>query len=298
MVKVSKKNALKVKSQYLAEDVTEQELASAFYKQIEDFYSISRVYPDYEVEKLLLKQKALEVEQLQNGLAYSKLPKFSPSGAGKCDLELYKLSKGIAIPELELQPYHRRWTKNGTAAHEAIQRDLLYMEVNLDNPRFTVLRNEQGLPMWESNLKARKEFTHNGQTFLLSGMCDGLLKDEVTGDTVIFEYKTKSTTIAAVGNYLMKDAMPSHIQQGVYYSIMFCGDPYEDRIDTELFLYESLAKDGWAKGTEAKQDIRVFQHSITLQDRMAVLNRLSNIVALKEEPSHDDCDNFFCPLKD
>lgn len=244
----------------------------------------------------MLEQLSREVSEIGVPRVRKDLPRFSPSGAGKCDLALFKLAQGETLPELVLEPYHRRWTRNGTAIHEATQRDLLYMEKLLKNPRFTVKRNEAGEPMWESNLYEQKEFTHKGQSFVLSGMCDGLLTDNETGETVIFEFKTKSTTIAAVGDYKMKDIQEGHKLQGICYSIMFMGDPYEDRNDTEIFFYESLAKDFWTKGEAARSDIRVFQMAITLQDRLAVLDRFAEVVAMTEEPSHEHCEDFFCSL--
>lgn len=289
---------MKAKSQYLADDFGNTELADAFYDQVQEFHSIPRFFPDKEIEELLLKQKAQEVAHIGTVIPRKKLTKFSPSGASKCDTELYRIANGLPVPELELSPYNRRWTRNGTAIHEATQRDLLYMEKLLDNPRFTVLRNEEGLPMWEKNLYKQQEITHKGQTFVLSGMADGMLLDNETGEKLIFEFKTKSTTVAAVGTYKMKGIQDNHILQGVTYSIMFCGDPLEDRDDTEIFMYESLAKDWWNKGTEARTDIRVFQHTITLADRLAVLDRFADIVAMTEEPSHDSCDNYFCSIKD
>lgn len=274
----------------------DRELADALLEQINSFHSLNRVMPDYDIEALLLRQKQLELDRIGVSTA-TDLPKFSPSGASKCDLELYRLANKIDVPQLETFPYRQRWLRNSTSAHEGIQRDLLYMEKMLDNPRFTVLKNEQGLPMWESNLYKQMTITHNGQQFVLSGMADGLLLDTVTGEQVIFEYKTKSTTIAAVGDYKMKGIADYHKLQGVCYSIMFCGDPLEDRDDTELFLYESMAKDFWTKGEEARSDIRTFQQSITLQDRLEVLDRFASIVAMTEEPSHEHCESFFCPLK-
>lgn len=296
MVKVSKEKAVKQKSKHLALDLEDRELADALLEQITEFHSLNRVPQDKEIEELLLRQKQLEINRIGVSTE-TQLPKFSPSGASKCDLELYRIANKQQVPELKTQPYHVRQTRNASAAHEATQRDLLYMEKVLDNPRFTVMRNELGLPMWESNLYKQLELNHRGQKFILSGMCDGILIDSTTGEQVIFEYKTKSTTIAAVGDYKMKGIADYHKLQGVCYSIMFCGDPYEDRDDKEIFLYESMAKDFWTKGEDARLDIRTFQQSITLQDRMAVLDRFADIVAMTEEPEHTDCDVFFCPLK-
>lgn len=278
-------------------DYGDTELADALYDQLQEFHSLDRVPDSVEIETLLLRQKEHDIEQIKQRKQYPALPKFSPSGASKCAKELYRQIHGLPVPQLELQPYHKRWTRNASAIHEITQRDLLYMEKVLDNPRFTVERMGNGLAKWERNIHTYKEITYKGQTFIISGMCDGLLHDNVTGNTVIFEYKTKSTTIAAVGSYKMKGIMDSHKLQGICYSILFMGDPFEDRDDMEVFLYESLAKDGWNKGEEARTDIRTFQLKITLEDRLAVLDKFASVVALKEEPEHTDCDNFFCGYK-
>lgn len=278
-------------------DYGDTELADALYDQLQSYHSLDRVPDSVEIETLLLRQKEHDIEQIKQRKHYPDLPKFSPSGASKCAKELYRQIHGLPVPQLELQPYHKRWTRNATAIHEITQRDLLYMEKALDNPRFTVKRLESGLAAWERNIHTYKEITYKGQTFIISGMCDGLLTDNTTGNTVIFEYKTKSTTIAAVGTYKMKDIMDSHKLQGICYSILFMGDPFEDRDDMEVFLYESLAKDGWNKGEEARSDIRTFQLKITLEDRLAVLDKFASVVALKEEPEHTDCENFFCGFK-
>lgn len=298
MPKASKANAAKAANKYLSKDVEDRELADALFDQFQQFHSLDRVPQDVEIESLLLKQKEHDIQGILHPPAYSNLPKFNPSGASKCSLELYRSIHKMPIPRLNLQPYHKRWTRNGTAIHEATQTDLLYMGKALDNPRFTVKLLDNGLPAWEHNIYTQKKITHKGQTFVISGMCDGLLTDTVTGETVIFEFKTKSTTIAAVGDYKMKDIQDGHRLQGICYSIMFMGDPYEDRDDHELFLYESLAKDGWNKGTEARTDIRTFQQTITLEERMAVLDKFAAVVAMTEEPDHSDCENYFCPLKE
>lgn len=291
----SKKKAQRAKSQYLAEDVGGRELADAFAEQYDKFYSLNNLRPDYQIEQLLLKQQQFDVEHLHHPVV--TLPKFSPSSLSKCDLELYRTIHGLYVPKDDTFPYHNRWTRNATAVHAAIQRDLLYMEKVLDKPCFTVKRMPNGLPSWESAMYRQMEIKHNGQRFVITGMADGMLQYSKTGETVIFEIKTKSTTIAAVGDYKMKYIQDNHVLQGVAYSILFMGDPYEDRDDKEIFLYESVAKDFWGKKADARKDYRTFQQTITLEDRMAVLDRLADIVAMKEEPSHDDCTNYFCPFQ-
>lgn len=295
---VSKAKAVRAKADYLAEDYGDRELADALLGQLDEFHSIARVPDSYSIEKLLLDQKEHDLQQIAERKDYPDLPRFSPSGASKCDLELYHIANKLPVEQTEMFPYHNRWTRNASAVHEAIQRDMLYMDKELDDPRFSVKLLENGLPAWERNIHTSKEIYHNGQRFLISGMCDGLLIDNETGETVIFEIKTKSTTIAAVGDYKMKDIQDSHKLQGICYSILFMGDPFEDRDDKEIFLYESLAKDWWTKNEAARPDVRTFQLKITLADRLSVLDRFASIVAMKEAPSHDDCDNFFCGIKE
>lgn len=261
---------------------------------MQEYHSLDRVPDSVEIESLLLKQKEHDIEQIATRKKYPDLPKFSPSSMNKCDKTLYRIANKLPVPRLELYPYNRRWTRAGSAVHEYSQRDLLYMEKVLPNPRFIVKRTADGMPYWERNVATYKEFTHKGQTFLISGMLDGMLIDTVTGKDVLWEKKTKSTTVAQTGEYLMKDVQSNHVLQGVAYSCLFMGDPYEDRTDIELFEYENLARDNWSKGADAKPDLRTFQKQITLEDRIALLDRLAYICSLKEEPEDCECSDYFC----
>lgn len=264
-------------------------------EQFNQLHEIDRMADSSRVEEILLKQKEHDVQMISVRPTYPDLPKFNPSGASKCEYELYHQANKLPIPKMDLYPYHRRWTRNATAVHETVQRDLLYMSEYLDSPRLEVQYLDSGLPAWERNILKWEQFNHNGQQFIINGMCDGLLTDNETGQTVGFEFKTKSTTIAAVGDYKMKDVQDGHRLQAISYSILFFGDAYEDRTDTILFLYESVAKDWWTKGAEARADLRAFQVEITLADRMALLGRFAEVVAMTEPPEHD-CTNFFCPF--
>ncbi|MCF0113746.1 MAG: PD-(D/E)XK nuclease family protein, partial [Erysipelotrichaceae bacterium] len=201
----------------------------------------------------------------------------------------YRLNK--ETPKEERFPYHKRWTRNATAVHEAIQRDMLYAEVLVPGAKFKVAR-KNGLPAWEENVKHPVIVEHNGKEFAVLGMMDGILEYK-DGSTIGFEIKTKSTTIASVGNYLLKKPADSHLTQATAYSILFGIDEY-------LFLYESLAKDGWTKGAEAKPDIRVFYHKVTEEDRLALLDKFSEVVSAVEtgtipEMETDKC--LFCQYK-
>lgn len=287
---------MKAKSQYLADDFGNTELADAFYDQVQEFHSIDYIPKDIEIEELLLRQSEHELELMRTPKQYTNLPRFSPSSMNKCDTALYRVANKIPLPSLKLFPYNRRWTRAGSAVHEYTQRDMLYMEKVLDEPRFVVKRTDEGLPFWEKNIQTAREFTHNGQQFLISGMSDGMLVDTLTGQDVLYEKKTKSTTKAQTGYYLMKRPQDAHILQGIAYACLYMDDPYCDDDMVEIFEYENLSRDNWNAGASAVPDLRVFQHKITLSDRMRLLDRLAYICSLDEEPEHVDCADFFCSV--
>lgn len=267
-------------------------LAGALYNQFNTLHSVD-FYPDYEIEKLLLTQKEHDLNNIKN---YTKLPEgllaFSPSSASACGRGLFFKAKREEKDEIQRFPYQRRWTRNSSAVHEAVQRDLLYSEKVLKNPVFKVHRLESGLPAWEQNIKTAKVIEHNGVKFVLNGMCDGILEYQPDGSRVLFEFKTKSTTIGTVGTFKLKEPAEEHRIQAVAYSILF-------GVDEVIFMYESVAKDGWTKGAEAKVDFRTFYVKITEQDRQDLLDRLSNIAKQYYEnklpPKEDKC--FFCVYK-
>ncbi|MCG4775134.1 hypothetical protein L0O83_18780, partial [Lawsonibacter sp. DFI.5.51] len=73
------------------------------------------------------------------------------------------------------------------------------MEKMLPNAPFVVAKTPEGLPKWEQNIKTFKVLEHNGETFGLYGMSDGISFHKEENKEVGFEFKTKSTTIGAVG---------------------------------------------------------------------------------------------------
>lgn len=269
-----------------------QRLAGALYNQMNDLHSVD-FYPNYEIESLLLKQKEHDLEKMKN---FERLPEglisFSPSSASACARGLVFKANREEKDEVIRYPYQRRWTRNSSAVHEAVQRDLLYCEKVLKNPIFTVERLESGLPAWEQNIKTAKVIEHNGVKFVLNGMCDGILNYTSDNSKVLFEFKTKSTTIGTVGTYKLKGVQEEHRIQAVAYSILF-------GVDEVVFMYESVVKDGWTKGAEAKVDFRTFYIKITEEDRKELLDRLSEIAKQyynNEIPAKEDkC--FFCVYK-
>lgn len=268
-------------------------LAGALYNQFQALHSID-YFPNYGVETLLIEQKKKDLDNIILSKEFEDdLMTFSPSSASACGRGLYFKSKRVQKDEIQRFPYQRRWTRNSSFVHEAVQRDLLYSEVVLNNPIFTVERLENGLPAWEQNIKKRMIIEHNGVTFAISGMCDGILNYVPDGSKVLFEFKTKSTTIGAVGTYKLKGVSEEHRIQAIAYSILF-------GIDECIFTYESVAKDGWTKGAEAKLDLRTFYIKITEEDRKELLDRLSEIAKQyynSKLPKKEDDKCFFCVYK-
>lgn len=267
-----------------------RELSGALYNQFNQLHSMD-FFDNKDIELMLLRQRETEVGLI--GVRQNRPSPyiFSPSGASKCERELFYKFMGEDKRE-EKYPYQRRWTRNASAVHEVVQRDLLYSEKLLKEPSFKVKRMENGLPAWESNLKTYKEFTHNGVSFLILGMMDGILtyKD---GSDIGFEFKTKSNSIGQVGSYKMKDAADPHKQQCIAYSLLF-------GLDEFILFYESLAKDGWTKNAEAKIDIRSFYYKVSDEDREMLLDKFASVVqaAQKQElpmARIDKC--LFCPYK-
>ena len=270
-----------------------QRLAGALYNQFNALHS-QDFFPDYQIESLLLDQKAHDLALIKN---FERLPEglisFSPSSASACKRGLVFKANREVKDEVLRYPYQRRWTRNSSAVHEAVQRDLLYCEKVLDNPVFTVHRLESGLPAWEQNIKTHKVIEHNGVKFVLNGMCDGILEYKPDGSKVLFEFKTKSTTIGCVGTYKLKNVQEEHRIQAVAYSLLF-------GVDECIFMYESVAKDGWTKGADAKVDFRTFYVKVTEEDRQELLDKFAEVAKDfydKKLPAKEDkC--FFCVYKE
>lgn len=267
-------------------------LSGALYNQFNSLHELD-FSPDYEIESLLLKQKEKDLSLIK---AHTKLPEglmvFSPSSASACSRGLYFKANKEEKDQIQRFPFQRRWTRNSSAVHEAVQRDLLYSEKVLSNPVFKVERLESGLPAWEQNIKKCMVIEHNGVKFALNGMCDGILNYTVDNTKVLFEFKTKSTTIASVGTYKLKGVQEDHRIQAIAYSILF-------GVDECIFCYESVAKDSWVKGSEARIDLRTFYVKVTEEDKKQLLDRMSNIAKMyysKQMPDKEDkC--FFCAYK-
>lgn len=268
------------------------ELTNAIIEHFERLHSLPEIFDKGIEEKILLEK----LNNLKNPkqLNFEKgLVTFSPSSASRCERELFFKAMNEEQDEQPILPYQYRWLRNASAVHEAVQKDLLLAETHLKEPKFTVEKMQDGSVAWEHNLKDVKIFEHNGVKFQLFGMMDGILRYTNDHSRIGFEYKTKSTTISAVGNYKLKDAQDSHKEQAIAYSLLF-------GIDEFLFVYESLAKDGWTKGVEAKPDLRAFYFKPTQEQKLALLDKFARVAKMVYEkrlpsPELDKC--LFCPFK-
>jgi CRISPR/Cas system-associated exonuclease Cas4 (RecB family) len=267
-----------------------EELVLAFTKHIEEVNS-KDYFDVYEVEEILLKEQQHKLKVMKQRPDYPKdLPRFSPSSSDKCERELWFKDNKAEKDEQTSYPFQRRWTRNSTAVHGAIQRQLLEAEFVLDTPEFKVMRLDNDLPAWEKNIEGYKIIEHNGVKFVLFGMCDGILtyKD---GSKVGFEYKTKSNSVAQIKQ--LKEPSPSHVMQTVAYSILF-------GVDEWLITYESVAKDKWSTNENARQDFKVFYNKVTDADRKRLLDKWARVaenVETGEIPKPNTSKCMFCPFK-
>lgn len=256
MAIISKKGAQKLKEEALREDGYGTQMAKDMLAHLDEFHSIDRVWDDKEIETMLLHQKEREIKQMGSKPTYPRnLVKFNPSGASSTVMDLYLKAKGFK-ERTERYPYHKRWTRNSTAVHEAVQRDLLYAEKLLPNPKFTVERTAEGLPAWEDNILGWVKLAHGGKEFILNGKMDGILTHEPTGKRVGFEFKTKSNTLGQVGHYRMKEPASYHVEQCTAYCLL-------TGIRDYMIVYEGVVKPQWLAMAEAKPDIRAFHVNIT-----------------------------------
>ena len=186
------------------------ELTSSLLDQFNQINSID-YFPIREVEEIMLNQAKYEFEKLNYRHTYPRdIPRFSPSSADKCERELFYKNLKVERDKQTMHPFQRRWTRNSSAVHEAVQKQLLESQFKLKNPSYKVHLLENGLPAWEKNLEDWKVITHNGVQFVVFGMMDGILeyKDVITfilfffmhlrvfsSNKVKFEYNTISVSL-------------------------------------------------------------------------------------------------------
>lgn len=277
-----------------------KEVKGRYIKQMDSFHSLD-VFPDKDVEALLIKQMQSDYEKLGTRPTFPKgYVKFNPSSSSKCERELYYRAKYEEKDERIMHPYQKRWVLNGSAIHAARQKDLLMSAKFVDNAPFSPFMLPTGLPAWEQNILRYKEFEHNNQKFIIYGMCDGILDyNELNPEPgkekslIGWEFKTKSTTVAAIGDYKLKEPQSDHKMQISSYNLLFS-------VSEWLIVYETLAKDGWTKGEEAKPDMKVFHVQVTEEDRNRILDKFARVTAMVNTntlPPKEEEKCLFCPFK-
>lgn len=223
------------------------------------------------------------------------IPSFAPSSAGASDRELYERAvKSKKDPAEQTPPHQRRWTSQGTAIGDWLQRDLLLSERHFEKftgvaPDFVVERTTDGYPAFEDFVFTQAIGDHDGQAFSLVGTTDGILRHTTPdGDEIRvgLEIKTKQTTNAKTNSRGMQGPEDKHVRQCVVYSIMY-------GIDYFVLAYVNLSKKSWNMTPEdvaAYPDFRTFGIYITEEMREAELSRFARIVALakaKDAPAVD-----------
>lgn len=274
----------------------QSELSAEFHKMVDEFHALD-LRDDYELDVQILQWQIEEMTDGKKNLRGTwdeNIPTFSPSGVSECERGLAFKILGADRDEQVMEPYQRRWVKNGSAVHSRMQRDLLYIEKYVKDAPFEVLRTREGKPAWERNTRTVKQFEHNGVKFQLYGMVDGMLYHKATKKRIGYDFKTKSTTVATVGDFKLKIPQENNIAQMVAYSLLFDVDEY-------IIHYESLAKDNWTKGKEARNDMKIFHLKITQEMKTELLDKLAGIVQnLNDDvlpaPNFDKC--LFCAFKE
>lgn len=290
MTVINKGGASKLKEEVQKENTFGKQLEKELLDQFDQLHS-KDVWDDKELEELLLKDQEARVNKIGERPTYPRnLVKFNPSGASKTVMDLYLKAKGHK-EQTERYPYHRRWTRNSTAVHEAVQRDLLYSEKYTDGT-FRVGRMKDGLPAWEHNVLRWRKITYKGKEMILNGMLDGILIHEPTGKKIGFELKTKSNTLGQVGHYKLKKPFDYHVDQCVAYFLL-------TGIRDYLLTYEGLAKPQWLAMADAKPDLRVFHVEITDEMAEKVLDKWAYVVdqVEKDELPEDTELGFFSGYK-
>jgi CRISPR/Cas system-associated exonuclease Cas4 (RecB family) len=285
---------------------TEGEIIADQFKAQINMVNSKSYFPKYEVEEILLREKQFELWRMEKDNRFKvphDLVKFTPSGASKCKRELFYKALRMEQDEVQNRPFNNRWTRNSTAIHGAIQRDILYTPYLLPNPNFTIhftdsFKDQFGLlPAWEKNIETYKKLEHNGVEFYVSGMMDGLLNHTKSGKTYGFEFKTKTNDSWQV--HKMNKPSPAHVQQCVAYSLLF-EDSEGNPVNDYLLTYEAVPKDKWGSGTTALEDIKVFHVEVTERQKNSLKKKWSEVarmVADGELPKQETSKCLFCPYK-
>jgi len=220
---------------------------------------------------------------------------FSPSSANKDDRELYVKALKMPKDTDDVKPWQRRWTAQGTAVGDWLQREILLAEKHferytLEKPPFVMARTAEGQPFFEDFVHAQHFFEHNGEKFSIVGTCDGVLIHRPTGKRIGLEIKSKQTSYSETSESRMKAPKDDHIAQVTCYSLMYDLDAY-------LIVYVNTSKKAWFMTDDefAKSpDFRVFGVDVTDDMKRQVLDKFAGVArAVREKtPPKLNLDKF------
>lgn len=250
------------------------EIATEFTDFLNEWHSYREPYDD-KLDAWLHELYAAEKRKYRR-LDYS-IPYFSPSSAGKDDRELYVKAMRMPKDEDDVKPWQRRWTAQGTAIGDWLQREILLAERHFEKytgkkSPFTMARTDDGKPFFEDFVHGQRFFDHNGERFSILGTCDGLLLTD-DGRRIGFEIKSKQSSYAETGYQRMKAPKDDHVKQVTCYSLMYDLDAY-------LIVYVNVSKKAWFMSDDefAKHpDFRVFGVEITDGMKTEILDKFANV---------------------
>lgn len=268
-----------------------QKIADDLIEQLDLWYSLPETW-DNELDTQIHKWYS------EAPKTFPKRPYFSPSAADACSRELYYKQKRYPKDSFRKQPHQGRWTEIGTNVGDMIQRTILAMERNLEDktdvsPRFRFIKNEDGTPMFEQFAAKNHRVTHEGKSFYLYGMPDGIMEyysEDGERLRVGLEIKSKQTTPARTSLYSMKEPEAKHVKQCVLYGEMYDVDMY-------VILYVNTAHKGWTMDDEdyrKNPDMRAFGIYIDPTEKLDSYDKFVKVLeaVTANEPPALDYDRF------
>lgn len=263
-------------------------VAQEFTDYLNEFHSFREPYDDeMDVElndhfsRILREQSKRGYFNFYKNPQGIKRPFFSPSSAGKSDRELYeKVRKSPKDPH-EPSPHRRRWTALGSKIGDLIQREIMlaerhYYDFTGKPSPFYFAKNEDGAPLYEHFTKTMHEIEHDGETFAMYGLGDGIIEYLTEDGEIVhigLEIKSKQQSYATTSLKSMKEPKAEHVMQSVCYSEMY-------GLDYFLVMYVNASKKAWnmtPEEFEKNPDIRVFGVEITEADRTAVKDKFASV---------------------
>jgi CRISPR/Cas system-associated exonuclease Cas4 (RecB family) len=283
------KSAAQLLRQQLLEAHPVQRIADDFANFLDTFHSYREPYDDH-LDAWLHELYAF-AKRNQPRLDYRGVY-FSPSSANSCKRELYVKALKMPRDQEDVKPWQRRWTAQGTAIGDWLQREILLAERHYERftgepPKFRMARTATGAPFFEDFVKTQRFFEYDGAKFSILGTCDGVLEYTSDDGEVIrvgLEIKSKQTSYSETSK--LQKPKEDHVKQVTCYSLMYDVDYY-------LIVYINTSKKAWNMTDDefAKSpDFKVFGIEITDEMKHEVLQtfaEVTNAVENNEPPALD-----------